>query len=105
MTILGIAAGLFVVPVQVYLQAAPPAELKGRVLGVQNLMTWIGILLSAAFSLVVGLTLKAIAGPAADKQHQWVLFALLAAMMLPVAVFYRLPALADDSEPTTEVPR
>jgi len=105
MTILGIAAGLFVVPVQVYLQAAPPAELKGRVLGVQNLMTWIGILLSAAFSLVVGLTLKAIAGPAADKQHQWVLFALLAAMMLPVAVFYRLPALADVSEPTTEVPQ
>ena len=105
MTILGIAAGLFVVPVQVYLQAAPPAELKGRVLGVQNLMTWIGILLSAAFSLVVGLTLKATAGPAADKQHQWVLFALLAAMMLPVAVFYRLPALADVSEPTTEVPQ
>jgi len=92
MIALGIAAGLFVVPVQVFLQAAPPAELKGRVLGVQNLMTWIGILLSAAFSLIVGISLKIAGGPAADEQHQWVLFALLAAMLLPVAAFYRLPA-------------
>jgi MFS family permease len=91
MVVLGIAAGLFVVPVQVFLQAAPPSELKGRVLGVQNLMTWIGILLSAAFSLIVGISLKLAVGPDADKQHQWVLFALLAAMMLPVAAFYRLP--------------
>jgi len=91
MVVLGIAAGLFVVPVQVFLQAAPPAELKGRVLGVQNLMTWIGILLSAAFSLIVGVSLKLAVGPDADKQHQWVLFALLAAIMLPVAALYRLP--------------
>ncbi|MEZ6124309.1 MAG: MFS transporter [Planctomycetaceae bacterium] len=49
MLFLGLAAGIFVIPVQVYIQEAPPADLKGRMIGAMNFMTWIGILLSAAF--------------------------------------------------------
>lgn len=92
MVALGIASGVFVVPVQVFLQQAPPAELKGRLLGVQNLMTWIGILLCAAYSAVLGMLLKVIGGGDADIRWQWGMFLTLALMMLPVSVFYRLPA-------------
>jgi acyl-[acyl-carrier-protein]-phospholipid O-acyltransferase/long-chain-fatty-acid--[acyl-carrier-protein] ligase len=92
MVALGIAAGVFVVPVQVFLQQAPPAEMKGRLLGVQNLMTWIGILLCAAYSAVFGLILKVIGGVNADIRWQWGMFLTLALMMLPVSLFYRLPS-------------
>jgi acyl-[acyl-carrier-protein]-phospholipid O-acyltransferase/long-chain-fatty-acid--[acyl-carrier-protein] ligase len=91
MVLLGFAAGIFVVPVQVYLQQAPPAELKGRLLGVQNLATWIGILLSAAYSFVVGLLLKLVGGDGGDLRLQWAMFLTLAVMLIPVGCFYRLP--------------
>ncbi len=51
--LLGGFAGLFVVPLQTYLQAAPPADQKGRVLGAMNLVNWIAILLSAAFYFLI----------------------------------------------------
>jgi acyl-[acyl-carrier-protein]-phospholipid O-acyltransferase/long-chain-fatty-acid--[acyl-carrier-protein] ligase len=91
MVLLGFAAGIFVVPVQVYLQQAPPAELKGRLLGVQNLATWIGILLSAAYSFVIGLLLRIVGGDGGDSRLQWAMFLTLAVMLIPVGCFYRLP--------------
>lgn len=91
MVFLGVSAGMFVVPVQVFLQQAPPPEFKGRLLGVQNLVTWIGILLSAAFVGVAGMALRGLAGPNGDARHQWAVFACLALMMVPVCLFYRLP--------------
>lgn len=42
-------AGLLAVPLQVFLQARPPAGQKGRVIGAMNLFTWTGILLSNGF--------------------------------------------------------
>ena len=45
----GLFAGLFSVPLQVYLQAMSPAHLKGRMIGAMNLINWIGIALSGAF--------------------------------------------------------
>lgn len=91
MVLLGFSAGIFVVPVQVYLQQAPPAELKGRLLGVQNLATWIGILFSAAYSFLVGLLLKLVGGESGDLRLQWAMFLTLAVMLIPVGCFYRLP--------------
>ena len=91
MVFLGVSAGMFVVPIQVFLQQAPPPEFKGRLLGVQNLVTWIGILLSAAFVGVAGMVLREIAGPNGDARHQWAVFASLALLMVPVCLFYRLP--------------
>ena len=45
----GLFAGLFSVPLQVYIQAMSPAHLKGRMIGAMNLFNWIGIALSGAF--------------------------------------------------------
>ncbi|MCH8830875.1 MAG: MFS transporter, partial [Planctomycetes bacterium] len=41
LTTLGVFAGLFVVPLQVYLQTRPPADQKGRMIGAMNLVNWI----------------------------------------------------------------
>ena len=91
MILLGVAAGMFVVPIQVYLQQAPPAELKGRLLGVQNLITWIGILLSAPYVALGGMLLNGIAGHDGKSRLQWIIFVSLAVLMLPICLFYRLP--------------
>ena len=45
----GLFAGLFAIPLQVYLQAMSPAHLKGRMIGAMNLFNWIGIVISGAF--------------------------------------------------------
>lgn len=45
----GLFAGLFSVPLQVYIQAMAPEHLKGRMIGAMNLINWIGIALSGAF--------------------------------------------------------
>jgi MFS family permease len=41
--LLGGFTGLFAVPLQVFLQMRPPTALKGRMIGTQNLLNWIGI--------------------------------------------------------------
>lgn len=88
---LGLSAGLFVVPLQVVLQTAPPEDQKGRMIGTMNLANWLGILLSAAFYGVF------------EKLRSWIntsiatdfrlpsatSFAALALVILLVAVFYR----------------
>ena len=89
MVALGCAAGVFVVPVQVFLQQAPPGDQKGRVLGVMNLLNWCGILLSAAFLGLMNLSLKAIFGPADAVGMTCLIFFSLAALMVPVAILYR----------------
>lgn len=94
MVLLGMSAGMFVVPVQVFLQQAPPAEYKGRLIGVQNLMTWIGILLSAVYGAVIGWLQVRIGGEGAEGPLQWIMFASLAIFMLPICLFYRLPAVS-----------
>ena len=91
MILLGGAAGMFVVPVQVYLQQAPPDDMKGRLLGVQNLFTWIGILLSAVYVGIGGLLLNLCFGPTGDARYQGMIFVSLAAFMLPICLLYRLP--------------
>jgi acyl-[acyl-carrier-protein]-phospholipid O-acyltransferase/long-chain-fatty-acid--[acyl-carrier-protein] ligase len=91
MVLIGLAAGMFVVPIQVFLQQAPPAEFKGRLLGVQNLATWIGILLAAAYAWLFGMLLQVIGGENADARLQWAMFVSLALLLLPVALWYRLP--------------
>jgi acyl-[acyl-carrier-protein]-phospholipid O-acyltransferase/long-chain-fatty-acid--[acyl-carrier-protein] ligase len=45
----GLFAGLFSVPLQVYIQAMAPEHLKGRMIGAMNLINWIGIAFSGAF--------------------------------------------------------
>ena len=87
--LLGLSAGLYAVPLQVALQAVPPEDQRGRMIGTMNLVNWTGILLSAVFygvfegvrgSLNKSLTL--------DLQPSTV-FATLAVPIVCIALFYR----------------
>ncbi|MEX0715784.1 MAG: MFS transporter [Planctomycetaceae bacterium] len=86
----GFFAGLFVVPLQVFMQARPPEDQKGRMIGAMNLINWIGIVLAAGF---FGLCTWAFGEQAAlaragvDAPVSWT-FAVLALVLLPVALFY-----------------
>ncbi len=90
---LGTCAGIFVVPLQVFLQARPPREMKGRMIGAMNLCNWIAILLAAAGYGVCS-WLFTEAAPTADGRPistiSWT-FAVLAVLVLPVAVRFRPP--------------
>ena len=80
---MGLAAGVFTVPLQVFLQSRPPADQKGRVIGAMNLVNWIGILFSA--EIYSGFDfLRELAGA-----PQSAIFGGAAAILLPVALFYR----------------
>jgi MFS family permease len=83
----GLFAGFYSVPLQVYLQSAAPLEQKGRIIGANNLINWIGIALGG-FVCFLGriLLVDWMSLPCAS------LFGLAAALMLPVALFYRPPA-------------
>ncbi|TWT66817.1 Lysophospholipid transporter LplT [Posidoniimonas polymericola] len=81
--ILGFCTGMFVVPIQVSLQVRPPAEDKGRMIALMNQVNWVGILLGALlFGLVMGLLEDY------DLPRNLV-FLSTAAIMLPIALFYR----------------
>ncbi|MEZ6062885.1 MAG: MFS transporter [Planctomycetaceae bacterium] len=101
MLLLGLSAGVFVVPIQTYIQEAPPADQKGRVIGAQNFLNWVGILLSAAFLVVMGVVTNLVAGDGSAQAHSYAVFVVLAAVMLPIAIWYRLqPAHSDDASST-----
>ncbi|MEX0700609.1 MAG: MFS transporter [Planctomycetales bacterium] len=90
LTLAGFFAGLFVVPLQVFMQARPPEDQKGRMIGAMNLVNWIGILGSAAFfAACTGLfgEQAALARAGIDAPISWT-FALLALALLPVALLY-----------------
>ena len=94
MFLLGVAAGLFAVPLQVFLQVRPPEALKGRMIGAMNFCNWVGIVASAGlYAALAGL----VDGPnpppvpgAADPDARYHLAVLAAGViLLPVALFYR----------------
>ena len=45
----GFFAGLFVVPLQVFIQTRPPESMRGRVIAASALSTWVGILVAAGY--------------------------------------------------------
>ena len=82
----GLFAGFFSVPLQVYLQMAAPSDQKGRIIGAFNLFNWIGIAGSGIVYTIGRLVLvEWLALPPAT------LFGFAALLILPVAVFYRPP--------------
>ena len=80
----GLFAGFFYVPLAVFMQARPPAALKGRMIGAMNLINWIGIVLAAVFWGRAEYVCDAVL----HVRLCWV-FAMCALVMLPVALFYR----------------
>ncbi|TWT87597.1 Lysophospholipid transporter LplT [Pseudobythopirellula maris] len=83
LVVMGIGTGMFIVPVQVSIQALPPADEKGRMIALMNQCNWIGIVLGAILFKVALVTLDAAGQP------RNTMFLVAAAIMLPVALFYR----------------
>jgi MFS family permease len=91
LTLVGFSAGVFIVPLQVVLQVAPPEAQKGRMIGTMNLVNWIGILLSAVFVGVYGLLRAPLSSILPFDLRPATVFGLVAVMMVMVAVWYRPP--------------
>jgi MFS family permease len=83
--VLGFCAGIFVVPLQVFLQVSPTEDLKGRMMGTMNLINFCGIVASAIAFIALRSLWAAIEAPIS-----WT-FPVLAMVMLPVAVLFRPP--------------
>jgi acyl-[acyl-carrier-protein]-phospholipid O-acyltransferase/long-chain-fatty-acid--[acyl-carrier-protein] ligase len=81
--VMGAAAGMFTVPLQVYLQSRPPMDQKGRVIGAMNLINWIGIALATPLYALFELLTKLVGAP------YWGVFGATALVLVPVALFYR----------------
>jgi len=86
--LLGAAAAMFSIPIQVFLQARPPAELNGRMIAVMNQANFFAIVLSGAVYIGLDQLIVAMDWPRSA------LFAAMAAIFLPVAICYRLDPLA-----------
>jgi len=82
MLLLGSFTGLFAVPLQVYMQSRPPKDKKGRMIAVMNQANWIGVLLSAGLYWMLAKWIEARDWP------RCTMFLFIAAMTLPIALFY-----------------
>lgn len=79
----GISTGIFIVPIQVSVQALPPPDEKGRMIALMNQCNWIGIILGAFLFKATILLLEQ------TDQPRNTAFLVAAALMLPIAIFYR----------------
>lgn len=83
--LLGFCAGIFVVPLQVFLQVCPTPDLKGRMMGTMNLINFCGIV----FSAVAFFALRSLLG-SLGLPISWT-FPVLATVVLPVGLLFRPP--------------
>ena len=83
LALLGFFTGMFVVPIQVLVQVLPPPEEKGRMIAVMNQVNFVGIIASGFIYNAFSGWLNARALPSCYG------FAVCAAIMLPIALFYR----------------
>jgi len=81
----GLAAAVFIIPLQVFLQKRPPAELKGRMIGTMNFANFIGILIAGPLYQVFLVVASKLECPVSS------VFWMLALLLLPIAFLYRLP--------------
>jgi acyl-[acyl-carrier-protein]-phospholipid O-acyltransferase/long-chain-fatty-acid--[acyl-carrier-protein] ligase len=81
--LLGMSAGLFAIPLQVFLQARPPAGRKGRMIAAMNQANFAAILLGAGvYSLFDQIVVSL-------DWNRHPIFAMSALLIVPLAVFYR----------------
>jgi acyl-[acyl-carrier-protein]-phospholipid O-acyltransferase/long-chain-fatty-acid--[acyl-carrier-protein] ligase len=80
--LLGVSAACFAIPIQVFIQARPPADLKGRMIAVMNQFNFLAILFS-------GLLYQGF-----DRLLVWcdgarsLLFAMMAIFVIPLLIWY-----------------
>jgi MFS family permease len=83
LVLLGMSAGLFAIPVQVFIQTRPPDAQKGRMIAVMNVANFIAILLSGAIYMFFDRVVTAWDLPRS------LLFLLCALLIIPVVILYR----------------
>lgn len=97
--LLGASAAFFAIPIQVFLQARPPEQLRGRMIAVMNQANFFAIVLSGVAYILADQLIAAFGWPRSA------LFAMMGLAFLPVAVLYRLDSEESPasllSEPTT----
>ncbi|MCA9070557.1 MAG: hypothetical protein KDA84_16615, partial [Planctomycetaceae bacterium] len=77
--------GLFIVPLQVFLQARPPKDQKGRMIGAMNLVNWLAICFAGGFMGISNAIFEALGCGASWN------FGIMALVLVPVAIFYHPP--------------
>jgi acyl-[acyl-carrier-protein]-phospholipid O-acyltransferase/long-chain-fatty-acid--[acyl-carrier-protein] ligase len=83
LALLGVAAAMFAIPVQVFIQSRPPEGQKGRMIGVMNQANFTAALMAGVIYLGCDRLVVALDWPRSA------IFAIMAALVLPVALFYR----------------
>ena len=89
--LLGAAAAFFAIPIQVFLQSRPPDDLKGRMIAVMNQANFFAIVVSGLLYMILDAIITTMIWPRSA------VFAAMALLFLPVAVFYRM-----ESTPKTD---
>ncbi|MGL4463336.1 MAG: MFS transporter [Planctomycetia bacterium] len=85
--LLGVFTAMFAIPLQVFLQARPPKDQKGRVLGAMNLINFIGILAAGMF---YGVCTTIFALPWLNIPPSGT-FLATALVLAPIALFFYIP--------------
>ncbi len=83
LVVLGVSAGFFAIPVQVFIQTRPPAEQKGRLIAVMNQFNFVAILLSGLIYTLFDRLIDLWGWPRSC------LFGMMAILVLPLAIGYR----------------
>jgi acyl-[acyl-carrier-protein]-phospholipid O-acyltransferase/long-chain-fatty-acid--[acyl-carrier-protein] ligase len=82
LAVLGIAAALFAIPLQVFVQSRPPDDQKGRMIAVMNQANFLAILLSGVVYGIFDAVVVSLGWPRSP------IFAMMALLVLPVLLLY-----------------
>ncbi len=84
--VMGMFAAVFIIPIQVFMQQRPPAEIKGRMIGTMNFANFVGILIAGPLYQLFLHVATYMGWPVSS------VFWMLAVLLLPLVVRYRLPS-------------
>ncbi len=88
LVILGAAAGLFAIPLQVFLQSRPPENQKGRMIAAMNFANYVAILMSGVtYGLLDAIVIEL-------DYPRSTIFAFMSLLMLPLFLWYK-PSFAE----------
>lgn len=83
LTLLGVSAGFFAIPLQVFIQSRPPDDQKGRMIAVMNQANFVAIMMSGVVYGAFSRMIVVLEWPRSP------VFGLMALLILPLLMFYR----------------
>ncbi len=83
LVMLGIAAGLFAIPLQVFLQSRPPENQKGRMIAAMNLANYVAILMSGITYGLLDALVTSLDWPRSS------IFGFMSLFILPLLLWYK----------------